>query len=276
MRPRMHWWPSEYLFLLTHPDSMTAAFAALLFEQLGICACCGSHLTYEHRLDLMRLRWHLACSQRRWPCGRYLFDAIVDHDTHVPLQLTRSQRLRLLVCVRRPLSALTELLASGVADTPEAAAELYCTRLEWLAAASHNLGQRALVFPTEMIVADTNTLLAAIALHLDLQADFRTVPELLADEERDPTTQERWPAVLEETCSAGAWDPLLTAQCHEAYHYAMQELAHHCFSVGLGHLRHGAPPAWRELDAMLPAALPSAVERKQVKVQLRHVEDALQ
>jgi hypothetical protein len=276
MRPRMHWWPSEYVFLLTHPDSMTPALAALLFEQLGICTGSGSHLAYDRRLDLLRLRWRLARNYRRWPCGRYLFDAIVDHDTHVPLQLTRSQRLRLLVCVRRPLGALTELLAMGAADTPEAAADIYCARLEWLAAASHNLGQRALVFPTEMIVADTNTLLAAIALHLDLHGSFRTVPELLVDDERDLATQERWPVVLAESCSDEVWDPLLTAQCHEAYHYAMQELAHHCFSVGLGHLQQASAPAWRELDAMLPDAARYAVVRKQVRVQLRHAEGSLQ
>jgi hypothetical protein len=256
MRANMRWWPREYLFLLTHPDSMTPALAALLLEQLGICTGRGSRLAYDRRFDLVRLRWQLARIHRGLPHGRYLFDVLIDNDAYIPLRLTRSQRLRVLVCVRRPVDALEDMLSTGVAATAEQAADLYCARLEWLAAASHNLGERALVFPTEMIVADTNTLLAALVLHLDLPTTFKTVPEPLLEEERDFVTQERWPALSEwEAADGGSLDPLLTARCHETYHYAMQELVQHCLSVGLGRFHSGfATHVWSEGDDAYPEA----------------------
>jgi hypothetical protein len=268
------WWPREYLFLLTHPDSLTPALAALLAEQLDICGSAGSQLAYAKRLDLFRLRWQLARAHRSWPHGRYLFDAIVDNDAYVPLQLTGSQRLRALVCVRRPLAALVDMLAIGAAANLSEAAERYCARVEWLASASHNLGERALVFPTEMILTDTNTLLAAIALHLDLQVQFKTVPEPLLEAEREPLTQERWLPDCDMGLAAEL-DPALSVRCDETYRYALQELSQHCLSVGLGRLHTHAELQLWSTEEVQPLAAVLGVARTRAIAPARHTAESL-
>ena len=185
-----------------------------------------------------------------------------------------TSELRALVCVRRPLAAIADMIAMGTAASLPEAAERYCSRVEWLASASHNLGERALVFPTEMILTDTNTLLAAIALHLDLQAQFKSVPEPLLEAEREPLTQERWLPDYDLGLVAGL-DPALTALCDETYRYALQELSQHCLSVGLGYLHTDAELQRWSSEEVQPVAAVRGVAHTRASAPARQAEDSL-
>ena len=243
-------WPAQYVLLLTHSDSLVAAFTALLFEQLGICGTPGSGLCYRRRTELTRLRMRVAMAQRSWPQGRFLFDALTDNGQYVPLELTASERLHVLVCVRRPADALLEIQASAPQWTVSRAADAYCERLQWLAAVSVNLGPRALAFPTEMIIEDTNLLLTAIAAHLGLDMDFRLLlPSMRHDSRALPTRRSTTPAI----------DASIIGRCQAAYQHAVSELNEHCASIGLP---TGAGDVSCSGLEQQPIAKPSKVRRR--------------
>lgn len=226
MKAIARYWPTEYLFLLTHGDWSVPALSALLSQHLGVPGMGCSGLAYEHASDLMKLRWRIARCERALPRGRFLFDALVSNEQYLPLQLADSPGLRALICIHKPAATLLSMVKSGVVGSLHEAERVYRDRLEWLAAAGPNLGERALVFPAEMLVEDTNTLLAAIALHLGQEHAIKPVPQDLLDEEQigeSHGSQDR----------CGELDPGMRERCEEAYHETLLELSRTCLSIGI-------------------------------------------
>jgi hypothetical protein len=224
-------WPREYVFLLTHADSLVPAFASLMCEQLGIVGMPGSGLMYRRRSDLARLRGRVALAHRRWPQGRFLFDAITDQRRSFPPSLTSPARLRTLVCIRRPIEALLEIRAMSPGSSLSQAADSYCDQLEWLASTGASLGERALVFPTEMIVEDTNALLGAVAEHLGICRNF-CVHVACGAQVYEPSISKPRARQMSARFTP-PMDPLIIGRCQEAYHYAFIELGERCPSIGL-------------------------------------------
>src|SRR5687768_8022438 len=129
MKAISHYWPKEYLFLLTHGDWCVPTFAALLTQQLGIQGIGCSGLAYERTSDLVRLRWRIARNDRTLPRGRFLFDALVNNEQYVPLRLTASPKLRALICIHRPAQVLVSMVKGGLARSMREAEYLYLGRL---------------------------------------------------------------------------------------------------------------------------------------------------
>jgi hypothetical protein len=228
MKAISHCWPREYLFLLTHGDWCVPTLAALLNRQLGIRGVGCSGLAYEHSADLLKLRWCIAKSDRSWPCGRFLFDALVSNDQYLPAELVASPKLRALISVQRPVASLLSMVKGGVAKSYAEAEHLYRDRLQWLSAAGPDLGERALVFPGEMLAEGTNTLLAAIALHIGMERAFEPVPQSLLDcEGADRPAAPRQPEL------AVGLAARLRQRCEDAYHETLLELSRSCLSIGI-------------------------------------------
>jgi hypothetical protein len=239
MKPISRCWPNEYVFLLTHENSLATTLPSLMRRQLGINGSSGSRLRYERGGDLLRLRWRVAREIGTWPKGRFLFDTIVNNDQFVPSQLTNSSRLRVLVCLCRPERSLNDMLHKAVGDvamSPQRAAEIYCERAEWLAAVSENLGERALVFPAEMIVEQTDALLAAIHIHLDFDTTLSTAAGTRRNQSASDSPQcsdFRTSWKRRDSDIPSLMGPSLMNQCRQAYLQARVELSRWCLSIGL-------------------------------------------
>lgn len=224
MKAISHYWPNNYLFLLTHADWCVPTLAALLTHQLGVRGVGCSGLKYEHPSDLLRLRWLIARNDRTVPRGRFLFDALVNNEQHLPRQFSDSARLRALICIQRPIETLLSMVKGGIAMSLSKAEYLYRDRLEWLAGAGQYLGERALVFPAECVSEQPNTLIGAIALHLGMERDFKPVPQSLLED--DEATVPRVPPIVE-------IDARIQDRCEESYHDALLELSRTCLTLGI-------------------------------------------
>jgi hypothetical protein len=230
MKAISHYWPRECVFVLTHDGWCVPALTALLTRQLGLAGIGCSGLAYDSASDLIRLRWRIARHDRSWPCGRCMFDALISNDQYLSVKLVESSKARAVICIQRPAETLVGLVRSGSVTSMSAAEYVYRVRLDWLTAAGRRLGERGLVFPAELVVEDTNTLLAAIALHTGVERFFKPVAKSLLDEIDDedcaliPRSAERC-ATLEDTC--------LLERCDYAYHDALLELSRSCLSIGI-------------------------------------------
>jgi hypothetical protein len=171
----LHHWPHLYLFLFSHMRSYSTLLSHVLGSHREISGYVETHLKYRSRLDLARLRWHVAMATGAIPTGRYLLDKLLHNFMLIPKQLRDSPQLRTLIFVRKPESTLRSILRLG-AVRPTASwytdqqrvAEYYCARLAWLAAVGAHLRERAFVFPAEALLDDTDALLLHVTHHLGL------------------------------------------------------------------------------------------------------------
>lgn len=264
MNTLSRWWPGRYLFLLAHDTASIARLGVLLARRLGISGTGCSGLTYQRRRDLARLRWRTL--KDSGSAHGYLFDTLVDNAQLVPLSLGRADQLRALICLARPESALSGLLSDATAygtEAPRRAADRYCERIEWLAAAGPNLRTRALIFPEEMIREQPATLLGAVAIHTGVDALATARPDEAA---------ELLPLALAPSLASqldAAVGAQLAGRCRAAYEQARSELAQWCPTLNLVEPEAESPARALiiklgledELEDTLPAAMLSRPPR---------------
>jgi hypothetical protein len=243
----LHHWPHLYLFLFSHMRSYSSLLSHMLGSHREISGYVETHLKYRSRLDLLRLRWHIALATGALPTGRYLLDKLLHNFMLIPKQLRESPRLRTLIFIRKPEPTLRSILQLGVRcpavgwySDQHRVSEYYCARLAWLAAVGAHMRERAFVFPAEALIDDTDALLLHVTRHLELSTPLRPHYEVrkLSGEPRYGDVSEniksgsvrRDPrhAITESVLDI---DPALLDRCNRAYLACMMTLTDWCPSL---------------------------------------------
>jgi hypothetical protein len=244
----LHHWPHLYLFLFSHMRSYSSLLSHVLGSHREVSGYVETHLKYRSRLDLVRLRWHVAMATGAIPTGRYLLDKLLHNFMLIPRQLRDSQQLRTLIFVRKPEATLRSILHLGAMRSTanwytdqHRVAEYYCARLAWLAAVGAHLRERAFVFPAEALLDDTDALLLHVANHLGLATPLQPHYQVmrLSGEPGygDVSTNIKSGAIRRgdidelQTSPSIQIDPALLDRCNRAYRACMMTLVDWCPSL---------------------------------------------
>lgn len=167
-------WPTNYVFVLGHMRSRSSLLAHLLGSHPEIAGYTESHIKYRNPWDTLRLRWHVGSATGSWPRGRWLLDKQLHNRMYIPSALRHSDRLRVLVMVRKPIDTLRSIIRMAESTgnrqdaDPEQAAAYYCHRLATLTGLAIEFGDRALLLESDSLVDGSDLALRRVADHLSL------------------------------------------------------------------------------------------------------------
>lgn len=179
--------PYRYLVLLSHMRSYSSVLAHVLGSSPEVEGSGETHVRYRNALDLWRLRRRIRETTGRPLQGRWLLDKVLHNEVRPIDRFVGRERLRVLVFLRRPESALASMMhlarqrggGARFAD-PQACCDYYVSRLHRLRADGERYGRDALYFDAEAMVDQPHALLAEVADWVGLAAPLSTRYRLAA------------------------------------------------------------------------------------------------
>lgn len=159
----------KYVLILSHMRAHTSLLAHILGSHPEVSGYFELHRSYRGRLDLLRMRAHVARGLDGLLRGRYVLDKILHSGYQVGARILDREDVFTIFMVRRPLGTLQSCLRMQLFKSqPDAAARYYVERLASLAATAA-VSRHRVYLDAEALLEKTEPVLECLRDYLGLR-----------------------------------------------------------------------------------------------------------